>query len=102
MFKPSQVLLGRGRQDEEDHRCALAVAKELSAASLWDGTGQVVVHFPASVLRRLEASPVERFDAAHRTPVHEGVRKLKRGDDYQVKPPPEQDPKNWRQLRLLK
>jgi hypothetical protein len=94
MFEPSQVSIGRGGNDEAAKDSALVVAKELHAAGLWDGQGQLVVHFPRSVHESLRQSAVERFDPSHRISVHVGVDTLRRGVDYEIEPPCELDPAN--------
>ena len=101
MFEPSQVSIGRGGNDDATRDSALVVAKELHAAGLWDGQGQLIVHFPRSVHERLRQSAVERFDPRHRISVHVEIHDLKPGVDYEIEPPPELDPANWRQLRMF-
>jgi hypothetical protein len=101
MFEPSQVLIGRGGNDDAARDSALVVAKELHAAGLWDGQGQLIVHFPRSIHERLRQSAVERFEPKHRIAVHAGVHTLRCGVDYKIEPPRELDPANWQQLKLF-
>jgi hypothetical protein len=101
MFKGDQVRVGRGKQDEDAMISALAVAQELYAAQLWDGRGQLIVHFPSSLRQQLRTTAVERFDRSTRTTVHTGVHQLKEGTDFEVEPPPALDPSQWRQLRFF-
>ena len=86
MFYPRQIAIGLGQRDSGALDRAVAVALELYAAGVWDGRGLLVVNFPGSVYHQLLQSPVEEYNRQYLTPIHTDVRRLRRGQDFDVHP----------------
>lgn len=88
MFDSLQILVGKGRGDTGAFHRALDLARQLCAVDKWNGQGRLMIHHAYELHTRISMTE-GHYDATVNAVVHEGIKGLEEGKDYEILPLPE-------------